>query len=65
MTIFAIKLYFLNLFAEVLSMLDPLNKKYLRVNQGRFMIKNLHKAIMNGSRLHNKFLPNKTETSRE
>ena len=55
----------LNLFIKVLSKHVPLKKKYLRANQGRFVTKNLHRAIMNRSRLRNKFLRNKTETSRK
>ena len=33
-----------------------MKQKYLRANQGRFMTKDLHKAIMKRSRLRNKFL---------
>ena len=39
--------------------------KYLRANQGKFMTKGLHKAIMKRSRLRNKSLPDRTETSRK
>ena len=39
--------------------------KYLRANQGKFMTKGLHKAIMKRSRLRNKFLHDRTETSRK
>ena len=38
--------------------------KYLRANHGKFMTKGLHKAIMKRSRLRNKFLRDRTETSR-
>ena len=38
---------------------------YLRANQGKFMTKGLHKAILKRSRLRNKFLRNRTETSRK
>ena len=39
--------------------------KYLRAIQGRFMMKDLHKATMERSRLRNKFLSNRTEMSRK
>ena len=39
--------------------------KYLRANQGKFMTKGLHKAIMKRSRLRNKFLRDRTETSQK
>ena len=42
-----------------------MKQKYLRANQGRFMTKNLQKAIMKRSRLRNKFLSNRTEMSRK
>ena len=34
-----------------------MKQKNLRANHGRFMTKDLHKAIMKRSRLRNKFLP--------
>ena len=39
--------------------------KYHRTNQGKFMTKDLHKAIMKHSRLRNKFLRDRTETYRK
>ena len=57
--------HFLNLFTEIFSKHVPLKKKYLRENQGRFMTKDLHKAITNRSRLCKKFLRNETESSRK
>ena len=39
--------------------------KYLRANHGNLMTKGLHKAIMKRSRLQNKFLRDRTETSRK
>ena len=39
--------------------------KYLRANQGKFMTKSLHKAIMKRSRLRNKFLRDRREMSRK
>ena len=55
--------HFLNTFIEVLNKHAPMKQKYLRANQGRFMTKNLHKAIMKHSRLRNKFLSDRTEIS--
>ena len=39
--------------------------KYLRANQGKFMTKDLPRAIMKRSRLLNNFLLDRTETSRK
>ena len=57
--------HFLNIFIEVLNNHAPMKQKYLRANHGRFMTKNLHKAIMKRSRLRNKFLSDRTEKSRK
>ena len=57
--------HFLNIFIEVLNKHAPMKQKYLRANQGRFLAKNLHKAIMKRSRLRNKFLSDMTEMSRK
>ena len=57
--------YFLNDFIEILNKHAPIKQKYLRANQGRFMTKDLQKAIMKRSRLKNKFLRDKTYISRE
>ena len=56
--------YFLNDFIEILNKHVPIKQKYLRANQGRFMTKDLQKAIMKRSRLKNKFLRDKTYISR-
>ena len=62
--------HFLNIFIEILNKYGIMKQKYLRANQGRFMIQNL-KAIMKRSRLRNKFLligqifPEKNTKSRE
>ena len=56
--------HFLNIFIEVLTKHAPMKEKYLRSNQGRFITKNLHKAITKRSRLRNKFLRDWTEMSR-
>ena len=53
--------HFLNIFTEVLNKHAP--KKHLRVYQGRFMTKNLQKAVMKRSRLRNNFLGDWTEMS--
>ena len=42
-----------------------MKQKYLRAKQGRFMTKDLHKAIMKRCRLRNKFLRDRTDISRE
>ena len=56
---------FLNIFIEILNKHAPMKQKYLRANQGRFLTKDLQKAIMKRSRLRNKFLRDKTDISRE
>ena len=56
---------FLNIFIEVLNKHATMKQKYLRANQGRFMTKILHKAIMKHSRLRNKFLSDRTEMSQK
>ena len=55
--------HFLNIIIEILNKQAPMKIKYLRANHGKFMTKRLHKAIMKRSRLRNKFLPDRTETS--
>ena len=55
----------LNIFIEILNKHAPMKIKYLRANQGKFMTKGLHKAIMKRSRLRNKFLRDRTEMSRK
>ena len=57
--------HFLNIFIEILNKDAPMKQKYLRANQGRFMTKDLHKAIMKRFRLRNKFLRDRTDISRE
>ena len=49
----------------ILNKHAPMKQKYLRANQGRFITKYLHKAIMKRSRLWNKFLRDRTDISRE
>ena len=56
--------HFLNIFIEILNKHAPMKIKYLRANHEKFMTKGLHKAIMKRSRLRNKFLRDRTETSR-
>ena len=43
----------------------PIKKIYLRTNEAPFMTKKLHNAILKGSRYMNKFLKDKSQTSRE
>ena len=57
--------HFLNILIEILNKQAPMKQKYLRANQGRFVTKDLHKAIMKRSRLRNKFLRDRTDISRE
>ena len=38
--------HFLNIFIEILNKYAPMKQRYLRANQGRFMTKELPKAIM-------------------
>ena len=57
--------HFLNIFIEILNNYAPMKQKCLRANHGRFMTKYLHQAIMNRSRLSNKFLRDRTDISRE
>ena len=57
--------HFLNIFIEILNKHAPMKIKYFRVNQGKFMTKGLHKAIVKPSRLRSKFLRDRTETSRK
>ena len=42
-----------------------MKRKYVRANEEPFMTKELHEAIMKGSRLKNKFLKNKNEINRD
>ena len=42
----------------------PIKKHYIRANQGPFMNKTIQKAVMTCSRLHNKFLKNKTQSKK-
>ena len=43
----------------------PVKRKYIRANEGPFMTKELHKAIMKRSKLKNKFLKSKTFSYRK
>ena len=53
-----------NIFLEVLQKHAPLKKKYVRANQGPFMNKILHKAVMERSRLLNKFRKSRSPLDR-
>ena len=50
---------------RILNKHVPMKLKYLRANQGEFITKGLHKAIMKCSRLQNRFLRYRTEMSRK
>ena len=52
-------------FINVLDKHAPMKHKYTRANQAPFMNKFLQKAVMNRSRLKNKYLRNKTSENRE
>ena len=54
---------FSKIFMKIFNFHAPIKKKFLRANQGAFMTKELHKAIMKRSRFHNIFLREKTEIS--
>ena len=49
---------------ELMKVLDqhaPIKKKYIRANDGKFMTKELRKAIMHRSKLKNKYNKNRTD----
>ena len=50
---------------EILNKDASMKQRYLGVNQGRFMRKDLYKTIMKGSRLRNKFLSDTSEISQK
>ena len=49
----------------ILNKHAPMKQKYFKSNQGKFMTKDLHKAIMKRPRLRNEFLGDRTDYSRE
>ena len=51
-------------FLNVLNKFAPSQKKYLRANHSRFIKKELNKAIIQRSRLHNEYLKDKTRAAR-
>ena len=55
---------FENVCIRVLNRHAPMKKKYMRANNSPFMNKKLSKAVMNRSRLRNKFLNNPTRENR-
>ena len=46
---------------KVLDQHAPIKKKYIRANDGKFMTKELRKAIMHRSKLKNKYNKNRTD----
>ena len=57
--------YFFDISVEILSKHTPMKQKYLRANQGRFLMKNVLKAIMKRSGLRNNYLSDRTEMSQK
>ena len=55
---------FENICVEVLNRHAPLKEKYMRANNSPFMNKVLSKAVMNRSRVRNKFLKNPNDENR-
>ena len=55
---------FLLSYNEILGQYAPSKKKYAKVYQPSFMIKNLSKAIMLRAKLWNIFLKNRTEENK-
>ena len=55
---------FTNISKMILEKKAPLKERYVRYNQAKFMNKNLQKAIMNRSRLLNRYRKEKTEATR-
>ena len=55
---------FENTFLNILNVHAPLKQRYLRANDAPFMNKTLRKAIMHRSKLRNKYLKLRTETSK-
>ena len=51
-------------FLNVLNKFAPLKKKYLRANHSRFVNKELNKAIIQRSRLHNEYPKDKIRAAR-
>ena len=56
--------HFEGTYLTVLNKHAPCKKKLVRANESPFMNKHVKKAIMNRSRLRNKYLKNNTETNR-
>ena len=56
--------HFVNISKHVLQKKAPIKEKHVRYNQAMFMNKPLQKAIMNRSRLLNKYRKKKTEETK-
>ena len=54
-----------NTISNIFNRHVPIKKKYIRTNEAPFMSKELHKAIMERSRLRNKFLKHRTDTNKK
>ena len=55
---------FLNAFLGAFNSQVPIKQKYIRAHQAPFMNKELNKAVMDRSRLRNKYLINRTEENK-
>ena len=55
---------FVNMCTGVLNRYAPLKEKYIRANNSPFMNKKLSKAVMNRSRIRNRFLNKPTDENR-
>ena len=54
-----------NTISNIFNRHVPIKKKYIRTNEAPFMSKQLHKTIMERSRLRNKFLKHRTDTNKK
>ena len=54
-----------NTISNIFNRHVSIKKKYIRTNEAPFMSKELHKAIMERSRLRNKFLKHRTDTNKK
>ena len=55
----------MNVCRKALDKVVPLKQKYIRVNNGLFMNKNITKAIMKQTRLRNNYLKNRCDANRK
>ena len=55
---------FQEIIVSLLNVYAPLKKKYLRANHASFVTMELRKAVMQGTRLRNIYLKQRTKTSK-